>query len=140
MPPLVGYAAATGNLALPALWLFLIVFLWTPPHFWSLALLLRDHYAAARVPMLPVVRGERATLQRIVGYTVVLVAFTALPFATGSFGLVYLGAALVLGAAFLALTLWLRQAADRRRAAFVFHSSLLYLALLFVAAALDAAI
>jgi heme o synthase len=140
VPPLVGYAAATGNLALPALWLFLIVFLWTPPHFWSLALLLRDHYAAARVPMLPVVRGERATLRRIVGYTVVLVAFTALPFAAGSFGLVYLVAVLVLGAAFLALTLWLRQAADRRRAAFVFHSSLLYLALVFIAAALDAVI
>ncbi len=140
VPPLVGYAAATGNLALPAVWLFLIVFLWTPPHFWSLALLLRDQYAAARVPMLPVVRGERATRHRIVGYTVVLVAVTALPFATGSLGLVYLAAALALGAAFLALTLWLRQAADRRRAAFVFHSSLLYLALVFVAAALDAAL
>ncbi len=140
VPPLVGYAAATGNLAIPAVWLFLIVCLWTPPHFWSLALLLRDHYAAARVPMLPVVRGERATLQRIVGYTAVLVAVSAVPFATGSFGFVYLGAALGLGAAFLALTLWLRQAADRRRAAFVFHSSLLYLALVFVAAALDAAV
>jgi protoheme IX farnesyltransferase len=140
VPPLVGYAAATGNLALPAVWLFLIVCLWTPPHFWSLALLLRDHYAAARVPMLPVVRGERATLRRIVGYTAVLVAVTALPFATRSFGVVYLGAALALGAAFLALTMWLQQAADRRRAAFVFHSSLLYLALVFVAAALDAAV
>ena len=140
VPPLVGYAAATGNLALPALWLFLIVSLWTPPHFWSLALVLRDHYAAARVPMLPVVRGDAVTLRRIVGYTLVLVAFTVVPFATGSFGLVYLGGALALGAAFLALTLWLRQAADRRRAAFVFHSSLLYLALVFVAAALDAAV
>ena len=108
VPPLVGFAAATGNLALPAVWLFLIVFLWTPPHFWSLALLLRDHYAAARVPMLPVVRGEQATLRRIVGYTVVLVAFTAVPFAVGSFGIFYLGACLALGMAFLALTLWLR--------------------------------
>jgi protoheme IX farnesyltransferase len=140
VPPLVGYAAATGDLALPALWLFLIVFLWTPPHFWSLALLLRDHYAAARVPMLPVVRGERATLRRIVGYTVVLVAFTVVPFATGSFGPVYLAGAVVLGAAFLGLTVWLHRAADRRRAAFVFHSSLLYLALVFVAAAMDAAL
>ena len=140
VPPLVGYAAATGNLALPALWLFLIVFLWTPPHFWSLALLLRDHYAAARVPMLPVVRGSRATLRRIVGYTAVLVAFSVVPFAAGSFGLVYLVGALALGAAFLALTLWLRRAADRRRAAFVFHSSLLYLALVFAVAALDAAL
>ncbi len=140
VPPLVGFAAATGNLALPAVWLFLIVFLWTPPHFWALALLLRDHYAAAGVPMLPVVRGERATLRRIVGYTVVLVAFTAVPFAVGSFGVVYLVGALVLGAAFLALTLWLRRVPDRRRAAFVFHSSLLYLALVFVAAAVDAAV
>ncbi|HEY7692057.1 MAG TPA: heme o synthase [Gaiellaceae bacterium] len=140
VPPLVGYAAATGSLALPAAWLFLIVFLWTPPHFWSLALLLREHYGAARVPMLPVVRGDRATLQRIVGYTIVLVAVSALPVAAGSFGLVYLAGALVLGGAFLSLTLWLRRAADRRRAAFVFHASLLYLALIFVAAALDAAV
>jgi protoheme IX farnesyltransferase len=139
-PPLVGYAAATGNLALPALWLFLIVFLWTPPHCWSLALLLREHYAAADVPMLPVVAGERVTVRRIVGYTVVLVAFTAVPFAAGAFGLVYLGAALALGAVFLALALRLRRAADRRSAAVVFHYSLLYLALLFVAAALDAAV
>jgi protoheme IX farnesyltransferase len=140
VPPLVGFAAATGNLELPAVWLFLIVFLWTPPHFWSLALLLRNHYAAARVPMLPVVRGEQATLRRIVGYTVVLVAFTAVPFAVGSFGIFYLGACLALGAAFLVLTLWLRLAPGRRRAALVFHSSLLYLALVFVAAALDAAL
>jgi heme o synthase len=140
VPPLVGYAAATGNVALPAVWLFLIVFLWTPPHFWSLALLLRDQYAAARVPMLPVVHGERTTLRRIVGYTVVLVVFTAVPFATGSFGPVYLAGALVLGAVFLALTLWLQRAPERRRAAFVFHSSLLYLALVFVAAALDSAL
>jgi protoheme IX farnesyltransferase len=140
VPPLVGYAAATGNLALPAAWLFLIVFLWTPPHFWSLALLLRDHYAAARVPMLPVVRGDQATLRRIVAYTVVLVAFTVVPFLTGSFGPVYLGGVLALGAGFLALTLWLRRGPDRRRAALVFHTSLLYLALVFVAAAVDAAI
>ena len=140
VPPLVGFAAATGNLALPALWLFLIVFLWTPPHFWSLALLLRDHYAAARVPMLPVVRGSGATLRRIVAYTALLVAFSVVPFATGSFGLVYLAGALAFGGSFLALTLWLRRMADRRRAAVVFHSSLLYLALVFVVAALDTAL
>ena len=94
VPPLVGYAAATGNLALPAVWLFLIVFLWTPPHFWALALLLRDHYAAANVPMLPVVRGDAVTIRRIVGYTVALVAFTAAPFFAGTFGWVYLAGAL----------------------------------------------
>jgi protoheme IX farnesyltransferase len=140
VPPLVGYAAATGRLGLTALWLFLIVFLWTPPHFWALALLLRDHYAAARVPMLPVARGERVTLRRMLFYTVALVAFTVVPFATGSFGLLYLVGALVLGAAFLALVLRLRRRAERRTAALVFHYSLLYLALVFAAAAVDASV
>jgi len=140
VPPLVGYAAATGNLALPALWLFLIVFLWTPPHFWALALLLRDHYAAANVPMLPVVSGDAVTIRRIIGYTVALVAFTAAPFLAGTFGWTYLAGALVLGVVFLVLALRLRAGSERRRAALVFHYSLLYLALLFVAAALDASL
>jgi len=139
VPPIVGYAAATGNLALPALLLFVIVFLWTPPHFWALALLLRDQYAAAEVPMLPVVRGTRATVRRIVGYTVALVAFTVLPFALGAFGIVYLATALVLGCVFIVLAIRLGAGSDRRRAAFAFHYSLLYLALLFVGAAVDAA-
>jgi protoheme IX farnesyltransferase len=135
VPPLVGYAAVTGNLELPALWLFLIVFLWTPPHFWALALLIRDQYAAARVPMLPVVRGERETVRQIVLYTVVLVAFTV---AAGLWlGPLYTAAAVVLGAAFLWLAAGLRRDAGRRAAAVVFHYSLAYLALLFVAAALD---
>ena len=86
VPPLVGYAAATGSVAVPAIWLFAIVCLWTPPHFWALALLLREHYERAAVPMLPVVRGERVTVRRIVWYTVVLVAATVVPVATGTFG------------------------------------------------------
>ena len=76
VPPLVGYAAATGSLALPALWLFLIVFLWTPPHFWALALMLKEHYQAANVPMLPGTRGERETTRQILLYSLVLVGFT----------------------------------------------------------------
>ena len=76
VPPLVGYAAATGSLALPALWLFLIVFLWTPPHFWALALMIKNAYAAAGVPMLPVVRGDRETARQIVLYSLAMVAFT----------------------------------------------------------------
>jgi heme o synthase len=139
VPPLVGYAAATGGLALPAVWLFLIVFLWTPPHFWALALLLRDHYAAANVPMLPVVRGDRTTIRRIVWYTIALVAFTLVPFATGTFGLTYLVCALALGGVFLVLAVRLGNG-ERRRAAFAFHYSLLYLALLFAAAAVDASL
>ena len=86
VPPLVGYAAATGSVAVPALWLFALVCLWTPPHFWALALLLKDHYAKAEVPMLPVVKGDRATVRRILGYTVVLVGASVVPVATGTFG------------------------------------------------------
>ena len=133
VPPLVGYAAASGNLGLPALWLFLIVFLWTPPHFWALALLIKDAYANAGVPMLPVVRGERETTRQIVLYTIVLVAFTLV---VGLWlGPVYTVAAAVLGGGFLALAWQLRRDTTPRRAAILFHYSLAYLALLFVAAA-----
>jgi protoheme IX farnesyltransferase len=135
VPPLVGYAAVTGDLGVPALWLFVIVFVWTPPHFWALALLIRDQYAAAKVPMLPVVRGERETVRQIVLYTVGLVALTLV--AGLWLGPVYTAAAGVLGVAFLALTERLRRDTSRRQAALVFHASLAYLALLFVAAALD---
>ena len=137
VPPLVGYAAATGSIAVPAIWLFVIVCLWTPPHFWALAILLREHYARAEVPMLPVVRGESVTLRRIVVYTVVLVVATIVPVATGTFGALYLVAALLLGGLFLALSVRLLRAPSRKGAAGLFHYSLLYLALLFVAAALD---
>jgi protoheme IX farnesyltransferase len=137
VPPLVGWAAATGGLALPAVWLFLIVFFWTPPHFWALALLIKENYAAARIPMLPVVRGVRATTRQIVGYSLALVAITVAPFAAGTFGIAYLAVALVLGGALLWLALALLRNSSRRRASLLFHYSLLYLALLFVAMALN---
>jgi protoheme IX farnesyltransferase len=135
VPPLVGYAAATGSLALPALWLFLIVFLWTPPHFWALALMIREHYAAAKVPMLPVVRGDRETTRQILLYSVAMVAFTVV---VGLWlGPVYTGTAAVLGLVFLVLAWQLRRDGSRRHAVALFHYSLGYLALLFVAAAID---
>jgi heme o synthase len=137
VPPLVGWAAATGNLALPALALFAIVFFWTPPHFWALALLIKRDYAAAGVPMLPVVRGERETARQIVLYTLVLIAVTLVPVGFGVFGALYLTAALALGGAFLWLALRLRRELVPARAAVLFHYSLAYLALLFVAMALD---
>jgi protoheme IX farnesyltransferase len=137
VPPLVGWAAATGNLALPALALFAIVFFWTPPHFWALALLIKRDYAAAGVPMLPVVRGERETARQIVLYTVVLVAVTLAPVAFGVFGVLYTVAALALGGLFLWLALRLRRDPVPARAALLFHYSLAYLALLFVAMAAD---
>jgi len=135
VPPLVGFAAATGNLTLPALWLFLIVFLWTPPHFWALALLLKDQYRKAGVPMLPVVRGDRETTRQILLYSVVLVAFTVGVGVT--LGPVYTVAAAALGLVFLVLAWQLRRDGSRRRAGLLFHYSLLYLALLFAAAAID---
>jgi heme o synthase len=137
VPPLVGWAAATGNITLPALALFAIVFFWTPPHFWALALLIRRDYEAAGVPMLPVVRGERETARQIVLYTLALIAVTLLPVALGTLGVPYLVAALVLGGAFLWLALRLRAELVPRRAAVLFHYSLAYLALLFVAMAVD---
>jgi protoheme IX farnesyltransferase len=137
VPPLVGWAAATGNLTVPALFLFLIVFFWTPPHFWALALLLKRDYEAARIPMLPVVRGERETARQIVWYSLVLVAVTLLPFAWRTVGVVYLAGALLLGAAFLRLAWRLRRETTPARARALFRFSLLYLALLFLLMAID---
>ena len=137
VPPLVGWAAATGNLTLPALFLFLIVFFWTPPHFWALALVIKRDYAAARVPMLPVVRGDDETARQIVLYSLVLVGVTLLPFAWHTAGVLYLAAALLLGALFLRLAWRLRRETTTARAGALFRYSLLYLALLFVALAVD---
>jgi heme o synthase len=135
VPPLVGFAAATGNLTLPALWLFLIVFLWTPPHFWALALMIKEHYAAANVPMLPGTKGIRETTRQILLYSVVMVVFTV---AVGWWlGPVYTVAAVLLGVYFLVLAWQLRRDTSRKRAVMLFHYSLAYLALLFVAAAVD---
>ena len=116
VPPLVGWAAATGNLTLPALFLFLIVFFWTPPHFWALALVIKRDYEAARIPMLPVVRGDRETARQIVWYSIVLVAVTLLPFAWHTAGVLYLSAALLLGALFLRLAWRLRRETTTARA------------------------
>ena len=135
VPPLVGYAAATGNLGLAALWLFLIVFLWTPPHFWALALLIKENYANAGVPMLPVVRGVAETATQILVYSVVLVAFST--WVGLWLGPVYTCAAVALGAVLLWLSWAVRRDPSRRNAGILFHYSLLYLALLFVAAAVD---
>src|SRR5581483_702799 len=140
VPPLVGYAGASGHLGVAALVMFAVVFVWTPPHFWALALMIREQYAKAHVPMLPVVRGDRETARQIAWYTVALVAATLVPVTLGVFDLVYGVAALVLGAAFAWTALRLLRETTRARAALVFHSSLAYLALLFVAMALDAAV
>lgn len=140
IPALAGWAAAHGSLGLGALYLFAIVLVWTPPHFWALALLLAPHYEAAQVPMLPVVRGRAATARQVLAYTVALTALTVVPFTTGTFGLAYLLCALGLGGAFCVMAVRMWRSPNARRAALLFHYSLLYLALLFVAVALDAAV
>jgi protoheme IX farnesyltransferase len=138
VPPLVGWAATTGGLDWTALYLFAIVFYWTPPHFWALSLLMKDDYARVGVPMMPVVRGERDTRRQIVLYSLLLYAVTQLPFCAGGFGLIYLAASVSLGAVFIAGSLVLQRRADRRSALRLYLFSLLYLALLFGAMVLDA--
>jgi protoheme IX farnesyltransferase len=142
LPPVIGWAAVTGNIALPALLLFLIVFYWTPPHFWALALRIRGDYAAAGVPMLPVVRGIAETSRQIGLYTILLVALTAVFAVVAQMGLIYAVAAAVLGALFLwrAWILW-RQGtspeASTAQAIRLYRYSITYLAVLFAAVALD---
>jgi protoheme IX farnesyltransferase len=137
VPPLVGWAAAQGSLDPAALYLFAIVFYWTPPHFWALSLLMKDEYAKVGIPMLPVVRGEDETRRQITLYSVLLVAVTFLPFAGRLFDGIYLVAAGVLGGAFVALAVRLQRRPERRPALRLYLFSLLYLALLFVAMVVD---
>ena len=140
VPPVVGWAASTGRVSVQALVLFAIVALWTPPHFWALALLIGPGYRAANVPMLPLVRGERHTTRRIFAYSIALTLATVAPVPWGAFGVVYGVAALALGAAFLYFARELDRDTTPRHAARLFHYSLVYLAVLFIAVALDASI
>jgi protoheme IX farnesyltransferase len=137
-PPLVGWAAVTGRLDLAAVYLFLIVFYWTPPHFWALALLKQRDYGNAGVPMAPLVWGDAETKRQMVWYTLILLPLTVLPAAFGVFGIVYLVSAVNLGALFVWSVLRIVRAVDYTRVAWQsYRFSLLYLALLFVAMAVD---
>jgi len=137
MPPLVGWAAVTGSLGWPALVLFGIIFLWTPPHFWALAMRYRNDYARAGVPMLPVVRGEDETARQIVGYSVVLVATTLLLVPVAGMGVLYFVAALALGGWFLWLAIRLFRERTPQSCRALFTYSLAYLALLYVVMGVD---
>jgi len=137
-PPLVGWAAMTGRVDLVAVYLFLIVFYWTPPHFWALALLKQRDYGKAGVPMAPLVWGERETMRQMLWYALILVAITILPVTFGAFGRIYLVSALILGALMLVGIIRMMRARDwTARAWWLYKYSLLYLALLFVAMAAD---
>jgi heme o synthase len=138
VPPLVAWASVTGGLSGTAFYLFAIVFFWTPPHFWALSLLMVDEYANAKIPMLPVVRGEDETRRQILLYTVLLYAVTQLPFCAGGFGVEYLIASMSLGAGFIYCAVRLLRSADRAWALRTYLFSLAYLALLFLAMPIDA--
>jgi len=139
-PPLVGWAAVTGSISGLAIFMFAIVFFWTPPHFWALSILMKDEYAKVGVPMLPVVRGEAETRKQILLYTILLYAVTQLPFCVGGLGAFYLVASLSLGLLFIGGAVRLYRRADRRSALTLYLYSLLYLALLFGAMVVDARI
>ncbi len=137
VPPLVGWAATRGSLAWTAVYLFAIVFYWTPPHFWSLSLLMKEEYERVGVPMMPVVRGEHETRRQILLYSLLLYAISQLPFCAGAFGGFYLVASMVLGLAFIGGAVLLYRRADRRSALHLYLFSLAYLALLFGAMVAD---
>jgi protoheme IX farnesyltransferase len=140
VPPLAAWAAVHGSVSATAVALFAVVFLWTPPHFWALALLLEEDYSRAGVPMLPSVRGSQVSARQILVYTVLLVVVSLVPVALGTLGWLYAGAAAILGGRFIGLALQLLRAPDDRAAARrTFLYSLLYLALLFVAMGVDSA-
>ena len=137
-PPLVGWAAVTNGIDLTALYLFAIVFYWTPPHFWALALLKQKDYGSAGVPMAPLVWGERETMDQMLWYMLILIPLTVLPVAFGALGWIYFASAVVLNAVFLGGVIKLRAAPEWKGVAWwLYRFSLLYLALLFVAMAID---
>ena len=140
IPPLAGWAAVTGEIGLAPLIMFLIIFLWTPPHFWALAILKKDEYARAGVPMLPSVATERETAVQILAYTVILAAVSLIPVATGLLGVLYAVVAIALGGRFILLAYRLLRTHTPLAARNTFLFSLLYLALLFAAMGADRAI
>jgi heme o synthase len=137
MPPVLGWAAVTDSVPPEALLLFLIIFAWTPPHFWSLALYRTKEYASAGLPMLPVTHGAAYTRLQIVLYTVVLVLVTMLPYVIRMSGILYLVAALVLGGVFLAYAIWLYRDYSDKLARATFRYSIMYLTALFSALLVD---
>lgn len=138
VPPLVGWAAATGTLSWEAAWPFLIIFFWTPPHFWALSLMIKEDYARTGIPMLPVVKGEAFTRRQILLYTLILLVVSLGPVLTGLLGPIYLVSALVLGLAFTAFAATLRANPTKAVTLRTYLFSLAYLALLFIAMAVDA--
>lgn len=137
IPPLVGWAAVTDHLGITAILLFAIVFVWTPPHFWALALMKKDEYARVGIPMLPSVRGDAETKKQILIYTAALTALTLAMVPLHLMGVVYLGSAIALDAMFLAFAIWVARSGSRLSQGLMYRFSMLYLALLFAAMVVD---
>jgi protoheme IX farnesyltransferase len=137
MPPVLGWAAVTGEVSSDALLLFLIIFAWTPPHFWALALYRKEEYAKAGIPMLPVTHGDKFTRLHVLLYTVILVAVSMMPFSTGMSGLIYMVAALALGSMFLYYAVMIYSRYSDALAKKTFRYSIIYLSLLFAALLVD---
>jgi protoheme IX farnesyltransferase len=137
VPVLVGWAAVTNSITLPAIWLFAIIFYWTPPHFWALSLLIQKDYEKARIPMLPVVMGERETRKQILLYSLLLLAVTLVLFGMGAMGYIYLISAIVLGGILLYMAIRLWREKTKSWAKTLFWYSNCYLAAIFAAMVLD---
>lgn len=140
IPPLVGWAAVTGSLNLTAWLLFAIVFMWTPPHFWALAVMIREDYRTTSIPMLPVVRGVKSTTTHILVYSVLLLLTTLIPVATGAFGAIYATFAVVLGLVFIGMAVRLTRNSEKPVPLQTYLFSLSYLAILFLAMVADTSI
>lgn len=137
IPPLVGWAAVTNEIGIPAIALFLIIFFWTPPHFWALSILLKDDYAKAKIPMLPVVSSIQETAKQIVRYSIFLVLITIIFSFHNSVSYIYLGSSILLGGIFIYLSIMFKMESTESRARKLYIFSLLYLALLFLSIILD---
>jgi protoheme IX farnesyltransferase len=140
IPPMVGWAAVTGTLELPALYLFAIIFFWTPPHFWALSLLLKDDYARAKIPMLPVVAGVDQTKKAIFLYALLTVALTTMLFSTGAVGWIYLATSSVMGMVFIYYAWRVMRTPGTQPARGLFLYSMVYLASLFMAVIVDSSL
>jgi protoheme IX farnesyltransferase len=137
VPVLVGWAAVTDSLSLPPIWLFAIIFFWTPPHFWALSLLIQKDYEKANIPMLPVVKGEEETRRQILLYSILLLAVTLVLFGMGAMGYFYLVGSVLLGGGMIYLALRLWRDRSKRWARMLFWYSNMYLALIFAVMVLD---
>ncbi|MCH2304522.1 MAG: heme o synthase [SAR202 cluster bacterium] len=140
IPPIIGWTAVTGSIGIPALILFAIIFIWTPPHFWALSLILKDDYAAAKIPMLPVVHGIEKTKKEIFKYSILVFITTLTLIFAENIGMIYMIPAFVLGLFFIYLSWDLLKSEEIKKAKSLFYYSMLYLSIIFIAIMIDSLI